>query len=129
MPYKSLEAQRAAQRRYYDRNKAKVLTVARDRRSKVVRYVQEYKQERGCMDCKVMYPYWILQLDRRPGEGKVSNVAALIKTVSFEEVKAEITKCDVVCANCHADRTHDRITTSGASIIPDLILDSPSTEW
>lgn len=118
MPYSDPEKQKAAQRAYYERNKDKVKTVARDRRSLVRRYMQEYKQSRGCMDCKIMYPYWILQFDHRPGSTKLGTIGGnFISLHSFDVVKAEIEKCDVVCANCHADRTHDRMVTSGDSLM------------
>jgi hypothetical protein len=69
------------------------------------------------MDCKIMYPYWILQFDHRPGTMKVGNIVDLYKKISFDAVKEEIEKCDVVCANCHADRTHSRVTTSGGDVL------------
>lgn len=112
MPYKDLEKQRAAQNAYYERNKAKVKATARDRRSFVRRFIEEYKQGKPCMDCGIEYPYWILQFDHRPGELKVANVTDLVYWKSLDAVKEEIEKCDLVCANCHADRTHDRRTKS-----------------
>lgn len=117
MGYKDVENQRAAQRAYYERNKARVKEVARDRRNYVRRFIQEYKQGKACMDCGIEYPYWILQFDHRPGETKVGNVTDLVYIKSLEAVKEEIEKCDVVCANCHADRTHSRIVKSGADVL------------
>jgi hypothetical protein len=29
---------------------------------------------------------------------------------SWKAIKKEIEKCEVVCANCHRIRTHDRLT-------------------
>lgn len=110
MPYKDIEKQKAAKRAYYERNKKKVLQVSKDRRSYVRRYIQEFKEGKSCMDCGIDYPYWILQFDHRPGEIKLGNVTNLVYFKSLEAVKEEIAKCDLVCANCHADRTHDRIT-------------------
>ncbi|AXH49258.1 HNH endonuclease [Streptomyces phage Blueeyedbeauty] len=116
MPYKDVEKQRAAQRAYYEKNKERVKQVARDRRSHVRKYVQEYKQSRGCIDCGIMYPYWVLEFDHCRGE-KIAHVTTMITTHSFDEVKNEIEKCDVVCANCHKDRTYQRLVTSGASVL------------
>ena len=113
MPYKDIEKQKAAKRAYYERNKAVVKQVAKDRRNLIVKYIQEYKQSRGCMDCKIDYPYWVLQFDHRPGEQKIGHVATMYRTHSLDVVKTEIEKCDVVCANCHADRTHGRLTSQG----------------
>lgn len=38
---------------------------------------------------------------------KVDNIARM-GTASLTRLLVEIEKCDVVCANCHAMRTHDR---------------------
>lgn len=116
MSYKDVEKQRAAQRRYYERHKAKVKEVARDRRNLVVKYLQKVKQDSVCMDCGIDYPYWILQFDHRPGTVKVGAVGNMIRNVSLDAVKAEIAKCDIVCANCHSDRTHDRLVSSGGGL-------------
>jgi hypothetical protein len=36
---------------------------------------------------------------------KVSEAVQLPTGIGFEKVRAEIAKCDVVCANCHRIRT------------------------
>lgn len=60
-----------------------------------------------CTDCGVQYATWIMQFDHRPGTVKRFNVT---QGWSFkpELVLQEAAKCDVVCANCHADRTYRR---------------------
>lgn len=60
------------------------------------------------MDCGVQYPYWVMQFDHRPDEVKEFTIGASVDKRSKAAVMAEIAKCDVVCANCHADRTHQR---------------------
>lgn len=117
MPYTDKEKQKAAQRRYYERNKEKVKSVAKDRRRYVVRYIQEYKQSRACMDCGIDYPYWIMEFDHRPEETKLGNISMMYKTHSLEDVKLEIEKCDVVCSNCHKDRTRSRLVTTGEFVL------------
>ena len=110
MPYADIEKQRAAQLRYRNRNLEKVRQTTRDRRNLILRHIQEFKETRGCMDCGIMYPHWILEFDHLPGSEKVGNISAMVTTHSLEAIKAEIEKCEVVCANCHRDRTHDRLT-------------------
>lgn len=69
-----------------------------------------------CADCGVPYRYWVMQLDHVPERGAKSFTVSLTYTsgrdrrvvVSREALLAEIAKCDVVCANCHAERTHSR---------------------
>ena len=42
---------------------------------------------------------------RGPKEFKVSEAVQKAYVISVESVRAEIAKCDVVCANCHRLRT------------------------
>jgi hypothetical protein len=51
-----------------------------------------------------------MDFDHRPGEKKCFNlsIAASQTRQSWEKMAAEIAKCDVVCANCHRERTHQR---------------------
>jgi hypothetical protein len=58
-----------------------------------------------CYDCHKSYAPWIMQFDHLRdkrftiGSHQVRPIKALVE---------EIAKCDVVCANCHLDRTHRR---------------------
>jgi NAD-dependent dihydropyrimidine dehydrogenase PreA subunit len=71
--------------------------------------IHQYKESKGCMDCKGSFPYYVLQFDHRPTETKLANVSHLMRFGKNEHAWAEIEKCDVVCANCHAIRTHERL--------------------
>ncbi len=72
------------------------------KREKIV----EYKQSKGCKDCGNKNPV-VLDFDHL--SDKVSNVSDLIvRRVAWKFVEAEIEKCEVVCANCHRIRTHNR---------------------
>lgn len=58
-----------------------------------------------CTDCGIKYPPYVMQFDHlRDKEFQIGNSF----TFSLERVLAEIEKCEVVCANCHAERTHQR---------------------
>lgn len=35
------------------------------------------------------------------------------KGLSEARLRAELAKCDIVCANCHAERTHQRVVAEG----------------
>lgn len=55
-----------------------------------------------------------MDFDHRDGEIKVRSISwmAYHDTSNFEKIKREIKKCDLVCANCHRQRTHDRLVKS-----------------
>lgn len=50
-----------------------------------------------------------MQWDRRPGTVKRLALGVLVKHHSTASVLAEIAECDLVCANCHAIRTWERL--------------------
>jgi transposase len=95
--------------------KEKTLNRTKDIRSRISKYIQEYKQSKSCADCKENYPYWMMDLDHL--ENKKFNLSAYkTSTLSLDTVKLEINKCEVVCANCHRNRTHLRLIKNGNSL-------------
>jgi hypothetical protein len=48
-----------------------------------------------------------MAFDHRPGTDKQFEVSQGL-SLARERVQAEIAKCDIVCANCHAIRTWQR---------------------
>jgi 5-methylcytosine-specific restriction endonuclease McrA len=83
-------------------------------RKKVRVYIQEIKQKASCVDCGEDYPYWIMEFDHLGDKSfNISNFHHV--TLDLEKVKAEIAKCDIVCSNCHKDRTFRRLLTDGKS--------------
>lgn len=73
----------------------------------LTRYLKEIKEKNPCMDCKISYPYYMMDFDHVRGK-KQANVAELINTLSKKRIDAEIAKCEVVCSNCHRARTYMR---------------------
>lgn len=71
------------------------------------RYIQELKSKTPCMDCKINYPYYVMDFDHVRGR-KHKNVMELIPTLSKKKIDEEIAKCEIVCSNCHRIRTHQR---------------------
>lgn len=109
MPYKDPEAARAAKRRYYDKNVAKVKAAAQSQRAQNRAVVAKIKEDAPCTDCGVNYPACVMQFDHI-GNDKVDHVNRLVRSASLKTVMEEIAKCEVVCANCHALRTYNRLT-------------------
>jgi hypothetical protein len=76
-------------------------------------YVNAYKVRRGCADCGRNDRAVVLTFDHLPGTVKVDKVSNMIATQPMSVILAEIAKCEVVCACCHAIRTEDRQTAEG----------------
>lgn len=90
---------RRNKRAYLDRN---TRTYARHR--ELVRSAKS----RPCADCGIQYPYYVMDFDHREGAGK-SFILSEAQRATSKSLLLEINKCDVVCANCHRERTHRRM--------------------
>lgn len=98
---------RAARRRHYERNKDAYKRRAAERTAEMRQYVREIKASTPCADCRVQYPFYVMQFDHARG-AKVASINLMAARGNQERLDAEIAKCDVVCANCHAVRTFKR---------------------
>ncbi len=64
-------------------------------------------KDRPCTDCDIKYPPYIMQFDHLISTEKRQDVSDM-DGYSIELILKEIQKCELVCANCHAERTHRR---------------------
>lgn len=71
------------------------------------RVVNRYKRIKGCVDCGYDAHWDALEFDHDDNSQKRDTVASLMYA-SWAVIKAEIAKCVVRCANCHAIRTRTR---------------------
>jgi hypothetical protein len=69
--------------------------------------VRTLKASTPCADCENYYPYYVMQLDHVRGK-KVDKINRMVYTSSYDRVVEEISKCEIVCANCHHVRTFVR---------------------
>lgn len=66
-----------------------------------------------CTDCGSTFHPAAMQWDHI-GTDKVSAIAEMVKDgYGRTAIRAEIKKCQLVCANCHAIRTYERRGTQG----------------
>lgn len=66
---------------------------------------------RPCADCGRQYPSYVMQFDHL--RDKHFGIGQRGRNRSRRLLIAEIEKCDVVCANCHAERTYQRGQPAG----------------
>lgn len=97
----------------------KTMQRQKDSRNYIVRYIQDVKQKSPCADCGENYPYWVMDFDHVRGEKKFNIGSYKAVVASLSMVKEEIKKCDLVCSNCHRNRTHSRMITKGTAL-PDI---------
>lgn len=90
----------------YRKNKEIINTRLREngrRRREKVRLAKS----KPCADCGIQYSYWVMQFDHVRGT-KEFNIGQRLFSNGIKRIREEIAKCDVVCSNCHADRTYKR---------------------
>lgn len=91
----------------YKKNKDSIQASDEKRRAEKRDIVRSAKSQ-PCTDCGNSYPYYVMQFDHLPDFEKAFNVSQFYKK-TVEDIRSEISKCEIVCANCHAIRTHDRL--------------------
>lgn len=71
--------------------------------------VVDYLRAHPCVDCGEA-DLVVLEFDHLPGKDKRFDVARAVSgsTRAWKTIRAEIDKCEVVCANCHRRRTARR---------------------
>jgi hypothetical protein len=106
--WKDPEKQREAIRKHYYANKEYYIEKARKQKAELRDWLYKLKASTPCTDCGIIYPSYVTDYDHI-GDDKVMNISKLINRGSAKKVKEEIKKCELVCANCHRERTYQRL--------------------
>jgi hypothetical protein len=112
MPLKNPEERRKYHSNYmkniwYPKNRDVHLGYLKNLKNKLLKYIEDLKRKSSCVDCGISgskYPR-ILDFHHIRGSKKFDISAHSKYTLSIDKIKEEITKCDIVCANCHRIRT------------------------
>lgn len=95
-------------KRHYHQNKSEY----RKRNIQTTRITHEYifnlKAQTACADCGLKYHPVVMDFDHLPEYVKRDHISSLARNRTLAVVKAEIAKCEIVCANCHRMRTLHR---------------------
>lgn len=75
------------------------------RREQCKQFLKEYKSNKPCKDCNNTFPPYVMDFDHI--KEKTKDVSSLVY-YSIAKLKKEISKCELVCANCHRIRTFNR---------------------
>lgn len=96
-------------------------------------HVRTLKEAYPCIDCGLYYPHWIMQYDHLDPSTKEADISKLVSSGSIKRIDEEISKCDLVCANCHITRTwiraHPSIITHTLVDLPYLSTSMPHPAW
>ena len=108
MPYKDKEKQKTFQAAHYQANKTLCAERKRTTRKKYRDYGNGIKTNKPCADCGQSYHFSQMQFDHVKGD-KIDGISVLVRCRNLQAIKDEIEKCELVCANCHALRTWNRL--------------------
>jgi len=93
----------------YDRNRyadpeqrAKRKAQMAENHKKVKSWVDDYKTQRGCIDCGINTPAFILELDHN---GPKIFTIAKARSITIAHAEIQDGKCVVRCSNCHRIKT------------------------
>jgi hypothetical protein len=92
-----------AWRNWYRKNADRKMSWQRRRRKEHQQWWREFKATKSCEVCGESAPECLEFHHRDPAE-KAFTIADVAASYSKERVLAEVAKCDVLCANCHAKR-------------------------
>ena len=114
------EYQRTYHRSWHQRHREKRLArmyeKKAERKAAIHNYIQYMKNQLRCVDCGQPHPA-TLHFHHRNSEDKVFNISdAVYKGFSLDRIKKEISKCIVLCANCHAIRHYNMRNKNQASL-------------
>jgi hypothetical protein len=104
MPSKSLVKRREACRNHYKWNKKFYRQRNIEHKLLLLAYIKKAKNK-PCADCGKKFPYYVLDFDHVKGKKSFNISSAVNMGVSLERLLEEIKKTEIVCSNCHRERT------------------------
>jgi ribosomal protein L22 len=92
-------------------NADRVALANRRQMNQKIQLIRTHK-DKPCHDCGRAYPHYVMDLDHRDPSTKNPKLKLQgtkhrsMTGLTKAQLIAELPKCDVVCANCHRERTH-----------------------
>jgi hypothetical protein len=96
-------------RAYHARTRILRLEQKRLWRERFTDYYRRLKSNTPCADCGGVFHHAAMQWDHLPGSDKVAELSTLFRKGRKRAFLRELAKCELVCSNCHAVRSFERI--------------------
>lgn len=107
MPYADKNKQKEYSRRHYAENKEKYLSNNKARRNDLKDFIRKVKEATPCKDCKHNFPHYVMDFDHL-GD-KLGLIKNFVHNNNRSGLLKELRKCEIVCSNCHRQRTFMRL--------------------
>jgi hypothetical protein len=102
------DKKRIKEQNWKSKNKEKLTQYWSKRDIKIHNLILEFK-DKPCTDCGIKYHPCAMDFDHLDATKKVGNISSLSKWRNkTSELLEEISKCELVCSNCHRMRTYNR---------------------
>ena len=99
------DCQKNYRKQHYLSNREKYIKKAKKYRETFTEWIVEYKKNLKCEICNENR-YWVLDFHHKDPKEKDIEISVLVKTCNKKRILDEISKCMVVCSNCHRDLHH-----------------------
>ncbi len=99
-----MEYQREYQQIWYQRHRERLLEKRRQHDAELKQWLKRYKDQHCCIECGENHPA-CLQFHHRNREEKSFTIGHDLggwRYITLKKLKEEISKCDILCGNCHA---------------------------
>lgn len=94
--------QKEYRKKHYEENKEKYLTLSKEHKKETIKWFINYKSTLSCSNCGESR-YWTLDFHHTNSEEKEYNISILANSSSKKKLIKEMSKCIILCANCHRD--------------------------
>lgn len=101
MPANNAEENARQQREWYSRNADKKKRMVWNRRREIYKKLWEYKSTLECEKCGFTHPATLDFHHKDPYQKDFGISHAALQGRSWDRIMEEITKCKVLCSNCH----------------------------
>ncbi len=114
MPLKDNDKRREYHNKYmrevwYPKNQKKHIGYVKRLKQTINKYIDNYKSAHNCVMCGFQGSICPKVLDFHHRRDKKFDIASYSRYVlSIKKIDEEISKCELVCANCHRIRTHTK---------------------
>jgi hypothetical protein len=100
----------------------------RRRRARAQSELLDELRDTPCSDCGKRFAPYVMQFDHRDPKTKTHLVSQMIGRAGTARILAEVAKCDIVCANCHRQRTYIQRTMTASAGVAQLVERLPSKQ-
>jgi hypothetical protein len=83
-------------------------------KKELLKWYYGLKDRKMCVNCGNVFRFYQLDYDHLPGKRKFMDVSKMVRMgYGRDKVMAEMSKCQLVCKNCHAHITFTRRHPNG----------------